>query len=430
MTRPLLPALLGLFVVSGCFGPSQPPPEEDVVTVRRRANGLGKAPSPATAATRGTGGVSQFLDPDTLAALTSGASGAVAVDPSVPTPAPPTGSAFPSIVPSTGLQLSFEELTGQWGLRPYLSRPRAGHVAGAFKEALVVIEGDHRPSRETLEPGAERWSLDDSHDVQHGLKGEGFVLAQGLSLGVGAMAYDDSELWLAGGLAGLQNADGTQGSAALHLYRHPEGYASARKDEAARSMTTGRYAAAGGVVGGTFVIAGGVAKPGQVVSRVELVAIAGRAGAVDGPAMPVPVAGAASVVAQGRLYVLGGYTFTGGKPTPVDHVQVYDGTTGTWAKDGGSFAPAALPAKLHGAAAAYVPETGVLYLAGGFDEAGNPLDTVYSFSLTAGDRWVAQRPMPTARGLLSLTAFRGALWAIGGFGRERRALQTVEVFQP
>jgi hypothetical protein len=425
--------VLLLAAVSGCFGPTQPPPEEDVGVTRRRANGSGtvKAPSPGASGARRTGPDGRFLDPDALTGVGGGgASGSLQVDPDVPTPAPPTGSVFPSIVPSTGVQISFEELTGQWGIRPYLNRPRAGHVAGAFKDRLMVVEGEHRPSLETLEPGADRWSLDDSHDVQHGLKGEGFVLGQGLSLGVGSMVYEDTELWLAGGLAGTQNADGTQGSAALHLYKHPEGYAAARKDEAARSMGTGRHAAAGGVVEGTFVIAGGVAKPGQVVSRVELVAIGGRARYEDGPAMPVPVAGAASVVAQGRLYVLGGYTFTGGKPTPVDHVQVYDAKTKTWAKDGASFAPAALPAKLHGAAAAYVSETGVVYLAGGFDATGKPLDSVYSFSLTLGDRWVTQRPMPTARGLLSLTAFKGALWAIGGFGQGRRALQTVEAFQP
>jgi hypothetical protein len=333
-------------------------------------------------------------------------------------------------VPSTGLQLAFEELRGQWGIRPYLNRPRAGHVAGAFKDRLMVVEGEHRPSLESFAAGDDRWSLDDSHDVQLGLKGEGLVLAQGLSLSVGAMAYDDTELWLAGGLAGIQNADGTQGSAALHLYRHPDGYATSRKDEAARTMATGRFAAAGGVVEGTFVVAGGVAKPGQIVSRVELVALGGRARYEDGPPMPVPVAGAASVVAGGRLFVIGGYTFTAGKPTPVDHVQVYDPVAKSWARDGTAFAPRALPAKLHGAAAAYVPEVGSVYVAGGFDETGRPLDTVYSFSLVAGDRWFTQRPMPTARGLLSLTAFRGALWAIGGVGQERRALQTVEAFQP
>jgi hypothetical protein len=430
----VFPFVLALAAISGCFGPSQPPPEEDTGVVRRRGNTTAKGASPSPAPKRSGASGPEYLTGNPTTGLGPGgagtASGTVETDPNVSPPPPLTGSPFPSVVPSTGLQIAFEERTGNWGIRPYLNRPRAGHVAGAFKDRLMVVEGDHRPSLETLAAGADRWGLDDTYDAQFGLRGEGQTLGQGLSLGVGAMAYEDTELWLAGGLAGVQNADGTQGAAALHLYRVAEGYASARKDESARTMGTGRHAAAGGLVEGAFVIAGGISKPGQIVQRVELVAIGGRAKTENGPAMPVPVAGAASTVALGRLYVIGGYTFTGGKPAPVDQVQVYDGKSKAWLAAGATGTLPALPVKLHGAAAAFVPEVSTIYVAGGFDATGKPLDTVYAFSLTAGDRWNTMRPMPTARGLLSLTAFNGALWAIGGVGQGRKALQTVEAYQP
>ena len=147
----------------------------------------------------------------------------------------------------------------------------------------------------------------------------------------------------------------------------------------------------------------------------------------QGKPMPVPVAGAASAVAGSKLYVVGGYTFTNGKPTPVKSVQVYDLTTDTWAKDGAGGAPPALPDAVHSASAAVLD--GTLYVAGGYGADGKVRGNFLSCG-TDGGTWGEAPAMPTPRALLQLTVHQGLLWAIGGVGADRVAMQTVETYQP
>lgn len=434
MTRNQLPAVLLLAVVTGCFGPNQlDADDERQGTVRKSSKAFkpgdqgGSNPAPqgsgegGAGGTAGGGGAGGTGNSDTQGSGTTGIN--------LPSPTPFNGSTPPPGSPQSGLQIAFEELPRRWGIRPYLSRARAGHGAGVVGNRLMVVEGEHRPSLETLEYGSDRWILDDAHDAHLGIRtGAGLNRLQGASLGVAGSAFGESELWYAGGMSGILNADGSAGSPQIMLFQ-ADGYRTKRGEEAAKTLIRGRYAAAGGTVLGNLVVAGGLFKPGEVLASVELVPLASNASATAGPPLPVPVAGAASAVApDGKLYVAGGYAFTGGKATPVTSVQVYDGTAKTWKKSGDAGGVPSLPVPLHGAAAAVLD--GVLYVAGGFDAQGKPLSSLYAFSLVAGDRWVPMIGMPTPRGLLSLTAFRGTLWAVGGVGADRKALQTVEAYQP
>lgn len=422
MRRITLAALLAVTLL-GCPNPSQPTDQGDGESKaggKSRASGGTKPAAtrtpmvPGPKSSKGTGG-------------TGGTGGSA--DPSAePTLIPATGAPFPDSSAPAELALTFESISGTWAIRPYLNRARAGVVAGSLKDRLIVAEGEHRPSFEYLTAGATGWILEDAYDGELGATGEGRVLHQGVSLATGGVA-GDSELWTAGGLAGGLLPDGTTGQTGFLLYRD-SGFSTARKAEEGQfNLKKGRYAAAGGVVGTDMVLAGGITKPGAILNDVEIVNLIKlldnkRAGA----AMPVPVAGAATAVLDGKLYVLGGYTITLGKPTPVAHVQVYDVAADKWEKDGAGAAPPALPVPVHGAAAAVL--NGTLYLTGGYDASGKLTGALRQFSLIAGSEWAEGPAMPTPRALHALVAHQGEVWAIGGVATGKGAMQTVESYRP
>lgn len=353
------------------------------------------------------------------------ATGTTGVTPVV-SPTPPNGVPFVDVPGSNSLQVSFEELPGRWAIRPYLNRGRTGHTAGALRDRLVVAEGDHRPSFETFQAGNQGWDLVDNYDADWSTRAEKFRREQGLHLAVGGVAADGTEFWTAGGLRGQLLPDGRTGSTLLYIYRAEQGFSlSLEPTSGAYNLDSGRYAAAGGVVGGEFVVTGGTRGATSTIDTTEMVQIGGvpRGSSRKGRPMPAPVvAGAASALLDKKLFVAGGYHYASGSLTVVKTVRSYDVENDAWE------ALPDLPSALYGAGAAVL--NGTLYVVGGFDSEGKPLNTVYSFSLTAGDRWLTGPSMPTARGQLSLSVFQNMLWAIGGTGASRAALQTVETYQP
>ncbi len=420
MRRITLAALIAAALLS-CQNPNQPKDQGDG---EQRAGGKSRASGNAKPAATRTP-----LVPGTKpsgGSTGTGGTGGSGGDPTAePTLIPATGAPFPDSSAPADLALTFEGISGTWAIRPYLNRARAGVVAGSLKDRLIVAEGEHRPSFEYLQVGTATWILDDAYDGELGATGESRVLHQGVSLATGGVA-GDTELWTAGGLAGALAPDGTTGQTGFALYRDT-GFATARKPEEGQfNLGKGRYAAAGGVVGTDLVVAGGIAKPGVIASEVEVVNLTKLVdGKRAGAAMPVPVAGAATAMLDGKLYVIGGYTFNLGKASPVTHVQVYDVAANKWEKDG---PVPALPAAVHGAAAAVL--NGTLYLIGGYDAGGKPTGTMRQFSLIAGSTWDAGPAMPTPRALHALVAHQGELWAIGGVGTGKGALQTVESYRP
>lgn len=341
-------------------------------------------------------------------------------------PTPPNGKPFQDVPGSNTVQLNFEELPGRWGIRPYLNRGRAGHTAGALKDRLVVAEGDHRPSFETLRAGASGWTLVDDYDTDWTTRSEKFRQDQGLHLAVGAVDVGGNEFWTTGGLRGGLLPDGRTGSTLFFIYRAERGFSrSMEENTGPYNLDVGRYAAAGGIVGSEFVVSGGTRGATSTVDVTEMVQVGGvpQASSRRGKPMPAPVvAGAASAVMAKKLFVAGGYTYNGSALNVVKKARSYDVEKDTWED------LPDLPVPLYGAAGAVL--NGVFYVVGGFDADGKPLNSVYSFSLTAGDRWLTPPPMPTPRGQLAVAVFQNMLWAIGGIGTSRAALQTVETYQP
>jgi N-acetylneuraminic acid mutarotase len=100
------------------------------------------------------------------------------------------------------------------------------------------------------------------------------------------------------------------------------------------------------------------------------------------PDMPEPRAAGVAVEANGRIYVLGGFT-TGGQV--LSTAWDYEPTTGRWQ----TIAPTLTP-RQHSAAAAI---SGEICVAGGYARAGERLSTFECYS-PVSDSWRALQPMP------------------------------------
>jgi uncharacterized repeat protein (TIGR03803 family) len=142
----------------------------------------------------------------------------------------------------------------------------------------------------------------------------------------------------------------------------------------------------------------------------------------SGAAIPVPVAGAATGLISGKIYVVGG--FTNYVDAPVGNNQIYSPTTGKWTTG------AAIPTPVWSAASAVV--SGVLYVIGGYEgpegSNQNPTNLVQAYNPTT-NTWTTKSAMPTARGSLAAALDGTAIYVIGGNGATLR-LNTVEKYVP
>ena len=144
--------------------------------------------------------------------------------------------------------------------------------------------------------------------------------------------------------------------------------------------------------------------------------------------MPTKRTEVAAAALDGKIYVVGGFE----KPglgnilnfaiTP--SVEMYDPVTDRWTPK------APMPVGLHHVGIGVAD--GRLYVIGGYSRSGlsvwNPVATVYAYD-PAMDTWTERTPMPTARGALSVTEHEGKLYAIGGYDRKANNTQ-VEVYDP
>ncbi len=136
----------------------------------------------------------------------------------------------------------------------------------------------------------------------------------------------------------------------------------------------------------------------------------------------------AAAALDGKIYVVGGFE----KPSLSNVIkfaitpslEVYDPVKEQWS----SKSP--LPVGLHHVGIGVVD--GRLYVIGGYAQSAfsvwNPVATVYAYDPVANS-WTKRTPMPTARGALSVTEYKGKLYAIGGFDRKANNAQ-VEVYDP
>lgn len=153
-----------------------------------------------------------------------------------------------------------------------------------------------------------------------------------------------------------------------------------------------------------------------------------------GADMPTPRAGSKAAVADGKIYVFGGYT--GGNNRPVESlkvVEMYDPDTDTWVRK----QDMSVPRRQFGIGG--VVEK--IYLIGGVlffgdREPGAParLDLVEMYD-PATDTWTKRAKMPTRRDGVQTAILNDRIYVIGGAGwpmgfRGGPRLATIEVYHP
>lgn len=349
-----------------------------------------------------TGGATPFAIVPTAAAANTVAT-------ATPTVAPTATVSPPSVTLETG-----RAAADTWTNGPPLRRPRYGLVAGVAEGALLAIEGDVSPSMEVYRTSDPVWRLDLAHDGDLHPGAAASTLLLGRHLLAGAVMPGS-----------VCTAGGDDGALVDAVVRYaPDGLV-----DASLKLAKPVRAAAAGIVGDVMLVVGGLTagdRPVATVQRLNLVTTEKS----EGRPMPFAVAGATSVMFDGRLVVLGGYLAgADGNITVVDRVQIYDPTQDLWrsSADGEPNAPAPLPVVRQAAAAAVLD--GKIYLVGGVGTGGGLIPTTSVYDPLA-NRWQSIAPLPTPRALLALAAFDGRLWAIGGRGGDRQPANTVEIYQP
>jgi N-acetylneuraminic acid mutarotase len=137
---------------------------------------------------------------------------------------------------------------------------------------------------------------------------------------------------------------------------------------------------------------------------------------------------AAAVMLSDKIYVVGGFEQPSlgnvMKLAITSLLEEYDPFTDRW------MAKAPLPVGLHHVGIGVAD--GRVYVIGGYRQSGlsvwQPVATVYAYD-PATDTWAERAPMPTARGALSVTAHEGKLYAIGGYDGTANSA-AVEVYDP
>jgi len=218
--------------------------------------------------------------------------------------------------------------------------------------------------------------------------------------------------------------------------------------------------------GKTIYVIGGVTSGGETLATVQSLQDIGRPTehwATLPSRMWKERTGAAAVVLNGQIYVIGGVTLAKGIPSsladqawvpthaheydtyagypwgePTNTAEVFDPATGKW------FGIPPMKNKRWGAAAAVMD--GKLYVMGGFDQIVywnlhskqccvprqfilEKLDTVECFD-PAKQEWTSVGSMNNPRSDAVAAVYNGCLYAIGGGNLARGALTSVECFDP
>ena len=143
----------------------------------------------------------------------------------------------------------------------------------------------------------------------------------------------------------------------------------------------------------------------------------------SGTKMPTPRSETASVLLDGKIYVIGGLDKS---DKPLDIVEVYDVKKDKWSS------AAALPIPLDHSGADVFNQK--IYLVGGKGIDSHTSNRVFIYDPSV-DEWEEGRQMPTARYAHTVDFINGILYAIGGKNKElmgyaRETLGTNEAYNP
>jgi N-acetylneuraminic acid mutarotase len=120
------------------------------------------------------------------------------------------------------------------------------------------------------------------------------------------------------------------------------------------------------------------------------------------PPMPLPLDHTASVVYEGKIYVVGGFLEN---KVPTDKLFIYDPQKNEW-QEGKS-----LPSPRGAMGAEFV--NGMLYVIGGVNASHIPVNSNLAYDPKT-DTWSTKSPMPTERHHLQTEVVDGKIFALGG----------------
>ena len=136
--------------------------------------------------------------------------------------------------------------------------------------------------------------------------------------------------------------------------------------------------------------------------------------------LPVALLDAGGTALNGKLYVVGGKTASGGHQTKL---YIYDPTTDTWST--GQDMPG--PGVENPAVTTY---NGKLYVFGGATAPfSGAVDSSYVYD-PATNTWSTLAPMPTARGGAGAQQINGKIYVVGGMNSNGASLATLEIYDP
>jgi N-acetylneuraminic acid mutarotase len=171
------------------------------------------------------------------------------------------------------------------------------------------------------------------------------------------------------------------------------------------NMSGGRNELTAVVLNGKIYAIGGEDKTtgGSQKNSVEVYDIAKEKWVQDIKPMPLPLDHTASVVYDGKIYVVGGFLK---HKVPTDKVFIYDPQKNQWQE--GKSLPSSIGAALN---AQFI--NGILYVVGGVNSSNVPVNTNYAYDPKT-NTWTTKAPMPTARHHLQTAVVDGKLYALGG----------------
>ena len=122
----------------------------------------------------------------------------------------------------------------------------------------------------------------------------------------------------------------------------------------------------------------------------------------DIPPMPLPLDHTASLIYEGKIYVVGGFLKD---KVPTDKLFIYDPQKNEWQEG------SPLPSPRGAMGAEFV--NGLLYVVGGVNASHIPVNTNLAYDPKT-DTWSIKSPMPTARHHLQTEVVDGKIFALGG----------------
>ncbi len=182
-----------------------------------------------------------------------------------------------------------------------------------------------------------------------------------------------------------------------------------------RAMPTARHAHASATANGKIYIIGGYSVANEYLATVEEYDPTTDTWATKAP-MPTARAYLAASAVNGLIYAIGGSNTA--SPNGTGIVEAYDPAADTWSTK------AAMPTARLQLAAADVD--GLIYGIGG-RQGGVQLATVEQYD-PISDSWTGRAPMPTERSVLAAVALGGVVYAIGGYNGA--VLSSVEGYDP